>query len=89
MPRSHAGWKLVEHERYFDDPAYFAGDAAEPFQRRRIPLATIDFSKEVLVPMRAGDGLFFTNYTWHRSEKNLSGRTMMYYAVAYNRTDKK
>jgi ectoine hydroxylase-related dioxygenase (phytanoyl-CoA dioxygenase family) len=89
MPRSHVGWKLVEHERYFDDPALFAGDAVEPFQRRRIPINTIDFSKEVLVPMRAGDGLFFTNYTWHRSEKNTTGRTMMYYAIAYNRADKK
>jgi ectoine hydroxylase-related dioxygenase (phytanoyl-CoA dioxygenase family) len=89
MPRSHAGWKLIEHERYFDDPPPFSGDSAEPFKRRRIPLDKIDFSKEVLIPMRAGDGLFFTNYTWHRSEKNKTGRTMMYYAIAYNRADKK
>lgn len=88
MPRSHLGWTLTEHEQYFDDPAYFGGRSTEPFKRLRIPLDKVDFSKEVLIPMRAGDGLFFTNYTWHRSEKNLTGRSMMFYAIAYQRADK-
>ena len=37
--------------------------------------------------MQAGDGLFFTNYTWHRSEANRSGETKMFYAIAYQLTD--
>jgi len=53
------------------------------FKRHRIPLDQVDFSKEELCPMSPGDALFFTNYTWHRSEKNLSGKKKMAYAVAY------
>ncbi|MAE60341.1 MAG: hypothetical protein CMJ49_03190 [Planctomycetaceae bacterium] len=33
-----------------------------------------------------GDALFFTNYTWHRSEPNRTGRTLTYYAIAYQLT---
>jgi len=87
MPRSHAGWKLQNHEQYYDDPAFYGGRATQPYQRHRIPLDTIDFSKEILVPMKAGDALFFTNYTWHRSEKNLSGKSLTFYAIAYKRSD--
>jgi len=29
--------------------------------------------------------LFFTNYTWHRSEPNRTGQTKSYYAIAYQR----
>ena len=85
MPRSQQGWKLMDHEQYYDDPPFYGGRATPPYQRHLIPLDTIDFSRETLVPMRTGDGLFFTNYTWHRSEKNLTGRTMMFYAIAYKR----
>jgi len=83
MPRSQQGWKLLEHEQYYDDPLPFGGRSDKPYQRHRIPLGTIDFSKEVLIPMQPGDGLFFTNYTWHRSEKNKTGRTLCFYAIAY------
>jgi ectoine hydroxylase-related dioxygenase (phytanoyl-CoA dioxygenase family) len=85
MPRSQEGWKLEEHEHYFDDPALCGGRSNEPFKRKRIPLDRIDFSKEVLLPMAPGDGLFFTNYTWHRSEKNRSAETKCFYAIAYQR----
>ncbi|MCX5661844.1 MAG: phytanoyl-CoA dioxygenase family protein [Planctomycetota bacterium] len=85
MPGSQKGWKLLEHEQYYDDPPFFGGRATEPFKRLRIPLDKIDFSKEKLVPMQPGDGLFFTNYTWHRSEPNRSGQTLCFYAIAYQR----
>lgn len=85
MPRSQAGWNLHEHEAYFDDPPFYSARSTEPFKRLRIPLKQVDFSKEILVPMRAGDGLFFTNYTWHRSEPNRTGRSMCFYAIAYQR----
>lgn len=85
MPRTHEGWELVEHESYYDDPPLYSGDNTEPFKRHRIPAAKIDFSKEVIFPMKPGDGLFFTNFTWHRSEPNRSGVTKMFYAIAYKR----
>ena len=34
-------------------------------------------------PMETGDALFFSNYTWHRSEPNRTGETMMFYGIAY------
>lgn len=86
MPRSHQGWTLMEHESYYDSPNYFRGSADEPFQRHRIPDAHIAYKKEVLLPMRPGDGLFFTNYTWHRSEPNRSGDTKSFYAIAFELT---
>ena len=85
MPRSQSGWKLEEHEHYFDDPAICGGRSNEPFKRKRIPLGKVDYSREVLIPMMPGDGLFFSNYTWHRSEKNRSGKTKCAYAIAYQR----
>ena len=57
--------------------------SGEAFQRWRIPLDTIDFSGEVLLPMSPGDAAFFTNYTWHRSEPNNSGVHKCAYAIAY------
>ncbi len=86
MPGSQAGWKLDEHEDYYDDPKPFGGRSSTPFKRHRIPLDRVDYSKEILIPMHPGDGLFFTNYTWHRSEKNKTGRTLCFYAIAYKRT---
>lgn len=88
MPGSQRGGSLVPHEQYYDDPPFSAGRSTQFFQRHRIPFDQIDFSKEALVPMEAGDGLFFTNYTWHRSEPNRTGRTLCFYAIAYQRADR-
>jgi hypothetical protein len=85
MPRSQVGWTLTEHEAYYDDPAYQSGVLGQPFKRYRIPHDKIDYSKDVLVPMEPGDALFFTNYTWHRSEANRTGKTLCAYAIAYKR----
>lgn len=87
MPDSHRNWTLTEHESYYDDPPWgrFA-ETFEPFKRHRIVDSYIDHSQEALIPMDAGDGLFFTNYTWHRSEPNRSGETRAFYAIAYQRT---
>ncbi|MFL2542422.1 MAG: phytanoyl-CoA dioxygenase family protein [Candidatus Latescibacterota bacterium] len=87
MPGSQRGWQLIEHESYFDDPPM--GHVREdgeyvPFKRHRVPLDQVDFAREVLLPMAAGDGLFFTNYTWHRSEPNRSGENRAFYAIAYH-----
>lgn len=86
MPGSQRGWTLTPHEQYYDDPPFLAGRSTQPFQRHRIPQDEIDFSKEALVPMQPGDGLFFSNYTWHRSEPNRTGKTLCFYAIAYQRT---
>ena len=89
MPRSQVDWVLTPHESYFDDPPMFkkvrgeGGGTFEAFKRHRIPLDEIDSADEVLVEMKAGDGLFFTNYTWHRSEPNRTGETRGFYAIAY------
>ena len=84
MPRSHEGWVLIDHESYYDDPPMGTERPEfEPFKRHRVPFEQIDFSKERLIPMEAGDGLFFTNYTWHRSEPNRTGETRAFYAIAY------
>jgi hypothetical protein len=87
MPRSQQGWQLTTHEQYFDDPAMGRVDHGTftPFQRHRIPADVIDSSQEHLVDMRPGDGLFFSNYTWHRSEPNRSGQTKAFYAIAWQR----
>jgi hypothetical protein len=89
MPGSHTGWKLTEHESYFDDPpmGHMAEDGFTAFKRHRIPAAGVDFSQERLIEMQPGDGLFFTNYTWHRSEPNRSSMTQAFYAIAYQRCD--
>lgn len=84
IPASHRGWKLEEHELYFDEPRHCV--RGTPFKRKRIPLHRIDTGGEVLVPMQPGDALAFTTYTWHRSEPNRSGATRRFFAVAYRRT---
>ena len=88
IPESHRNWTLTEHESYYDDPPMGRSNPTfEPFKRHRIPHDQIDYSNELLVPMEAGDGLFFSNYTWHRSEPNRSGQTKAFYAIAYQRAD--
>ena len=59
----------------------------QPFKRHRIADHDVDLSKEQLVHMQPGDGLFFTNYTWHRSEPNRSGQTKAFYAIAWQRAE--
>ena len=84
MPRTQQGWRLIEHESYFDDPAMgHLGDGFKSFKRHRVPLDQVDYSREILIPMQPGDGLFFTNYTWHRSEPNRTGENRAFYAIAY------
>ena len=84
MPKSQQGWALIEHESYYDDPPMGRmREGFEPFKRHRVPLDQVDYTQEELMPMGAGDGLFFTNYTWHRSEPNRTGETMGFYAIAY------
>ena len=87
MPASHRGWHLVDHESYYDDPPMgrMDDDGFKPFKRHRVPPDRVDFSRERLIATRPGDGLFFSNYTWHRSEPNRSGRTRAFYAIAYQR----
>jgi len=79
-PGTQKGWELQAHENYYDDPAMgkVTEEGFKAFKRHRIPLQDIDFSDEIIFPMHAGDGLFFTNYTWHRSEPNRSGKTKMF-----------
>ena len=88
-PGTQKGWELVPHEQYFDEPklGVQVGETFNAYKRHRIPLDHIDFSDEILFEMEPGDGLFFTNYTWHRSEPNRSGETKMFYAIAYQLTD--
>jgi ectoine hydroxylase-related dioxygenase (phytanoyl-CoA dioxygenase family) len=89
MPGTQNGWELQAHEDYVDTPAWgkITDEGFKAIQRHRIPFQNIDFSEEIICPMQAGDGLFFTNYTWHRSEANRSGETKMFYAIAYQLTD--
>ena len=88
-PGSQRGWDLIDHEHYYDNPAAGRIDDGvfQPYERHRVPLDNIDFSDEKVFPMKPGDGLFFTNYTWHRSEPNRSGETKMFYAIAYQLTE--
>ena len=85
MPGSQSGWQLIDHESYYDDPPLgrMGASGFEPFKRHRVPQQQVDPSREVLVAIEPGDGLFFTNYTWHRSEPNRSGETQAFYAIAY------
>lgn len=86
-PGTHRSWTLVPHEKYFDDPRVgrYLNSEFLCFPRERIPFDQIDFSDEIVFEMEAGDALFFTNYTWHRSEPNRTGATQMHYAIAYQR----
>jgi hypothetical protein len=85
-PGSHLNWELVEHESYFDDPPMgHMRESFEPFKRHRIPESVASSRSDVLIPMQPGDALFFSNYTWHRSEPNRTGETRAFYAIAYQR----
>lgn len=83
LPGSQRGWKLEEHEQYFDEPSMHNAKTLEPFKRHRIPRDRVDFSNEVLFSLNPGDGVFFTNFTWHRAEPNRSGDHKCVYAIAY------
>lgn len=85
MPGSQRDWALVEHEDYHDDPPWFGIRADKAHPRHRIPADRVDASQERIISMSPGDGLFFTNYTWHRAEPNHSGETKCAYAIAYKR----
>ncbi|NKB71982.1 MAG: hypothetical protein GKR89_33310 [Candidatus Latescibacteria bacterium] len=87
MPGSQQGWRLIEHESYYDDPPMgrMGDEGFEPFMRHRVPEGQVDFGREALIDTAPGDGLFFTNYTWHRSEPNRSGQSQAFYAIAYQR----
>lgn len=90
MPGSHRGWTLIEHESYFDDPAWggVRDGVYTPFKRHRIPASVVgDAAGEVVVTMGPGDALFFGTYTWHRSEPNRSGEDKAFYAIAYRRSE--
>jgi phytanoyl-CoA hydroxylase len=87
MPGTHKGWKLVEHEQYFDDPKPFGARGGQPYKRHRIPPGTIDYSKEVAYNLTAGDAVFFSNFTWHRADPNKSGQHKCAYAIAYQLDD--
>jgi hypothetical protein len=86
LPGTHRDWRLVEHEDYYDDPSWNSAVTGQPFKRHRIPLARIDPTHETVLAMEPGDAAFFTNYTWHRSEKNKSGKHLCAYAIAYRLT---
>ena len=49
-----------------------------------IALDAVDDSQEDLISGGPGDAYFFTNYTWHRGEPNLSGVNRAAYAIAYH-----
>jgi phytanoyl-CoA hydroxylase len=86
MPGSHR-LGLQEHERYYDEPALYSGETGEAFQRLRIPLERVDFTREVAEPVAAGGCLLFLKYTWHRSDPNRSSEQRRAYAVAYHETE--
>jgi hypothetical protein len=83
MPGTQKNWTLEEHEDYYDNPSYHTARNGQAFMRHRIPAAKIDFSREQLLEMQPGDAVFFTNFTWHRAEKNLSDNHLCAYAIAY------
>jgi len=87
-PGTQRGWKLHPHQDYDDTPAWghMEKGVFRPFQRHRIPLNDVDVSDEIVFPMVPGDGVYFTNYTWHRSEPNRSGKTLLFYAMDYQLT---
>lgn len=82
-PRTQRDWTLVEHEDYYDDPTIHNARTRKAFMRHRIPTEKIDFSNEDVLEMQPGDAVFFTNYTWHRSERNMTGEHRFAYAIAY------
>lgn len=87
LPGTQNVWEIQSHEAYHDEPSLHSAKTGEAFKRFRIPTDQIDFSKEVILPMSPGDAAFFTNYTWHRAEPNLSGEHKAAYAIAYQLQD--
>jgi hypothetical protein len=82
LPGTHASWRIRFHELYWDQVPAFGRDGAQ-YQRKRIALDAVDDSREDLISGGPGDAYFFTNYTWHRGEPNLSGVNRAAYAIAY------
>ena len=87
MPGTQKGANIQDHETYYDEIGWHSPGAESNSSRFRIPADQVDFSQEVLCPMAPGDALFFTNYTWHRSEPNRSGENRYAYAIAYQLAD--
>ena len=83
LPGSHQRWRVQFHEEYWDEVRYARGKSGTQYTRRRIPLGAIDERAEILTPGGPGDAFFFTNYTWHRADPNLSGQNKAAYAIAY------
>jgi ectoine hydroxylase-related dioxygenase (phytanoyl-CoA dioxygenase family) len=83
LPGSHRHG-LQEHEAYYDEPALHHGRTGRPFQRLRIPLDRAENAAEVCEPVPSGGCLFFTKYTWHRSDPNRSQNQRRAYAIAYH-----
>ena len=82
LPGTHARGRIQYHELYWDQVPQHGRDGAK-YQRKRIALDAVDDSREDLIPGEPGDAYFFTNYTWHRGEPNLSGVNRGAYAIAY------
>lgn len=83
MPGTQKNWTLAEHEDYFDEPSLHNARTGKQYARHRIPQEKIDWARDVILTMQAGDAAFFTNFTWHRAEPNLTGENQFAYAVAY------
>ncbi|MDA1190672.1 MAG: phytanoyl-CoA dioxygenase family protein [Candidatus Poribacteria bacterium] len=75
---------LVDHEAYYDEPTLHSGVTGKAFQRLRIPLETVDFTKERAEPVKAGGCVLFGKHCWHRSNPNRAGRQRRAYAIAYH-----
>ena len=82
LPGTHARWRIQFHEQYWDQVPQHGRDGQQ-YQRKRIALDAVDDSQEDLISGGPGDAYFFTNYTWHRGEPNLSGVNRAAYAIAY------
>lgn len=80
---SQSDWRIAHHEEYWDEVPAAGGKDGKPFKRKRIPLDAVDDTKDQLIPGAPGDAFFFSNYTWHRAEPNLSGVNRAAYAIAY------
>ena len=89
-PGTQKSWKLTPHESYNDDPEWGhtqPDGGFKSFARHRIPFGDIDFSDEIVIEAEPGDAIFFSNFTWHRSEPNYCGESKHFYAIAYRRSD--
>ena len=83
MEGSQRDWRIARHEEYWDEVRPSGGKEGQQYKRKRIPLDAVDESKDLLIPGSPGDAFFFSNYTWHRAEPNLSGMNRAAYAIAY------